>query len=245
MEKDIEFKQIILVTDGESNVGYSPVEVAQNANQKGVNVNTIGIVTGNKKEKPLAEIQEIAIAGGGLWELTNIKDFAKTIETVTKKSVYKTIEETVNKELKNLLGTELNDMHPTSRKTIIDIIDKLGDEIGIKTCIVIDCSGSMSNKINIAKKSIINLLRVLKERKGKTEIAVIGYPDGDYNLYRILCDFTEDIVELEKGIQKITTGGTTPTGPALQAAVDLLLGNEEKEFEDINTDESIFKDNIV
>lgn len=229
MDKIVNFRQILLVTDGESNVGCDPISVARDAYKAGITVNTIGIVNGVAGEKPMVEIQEIANVGGGVWELTDIGSFYKTMEMVTQKSVYKTIEEAVSRELRSILGTGLNDIHPDSRKKIISLIDKLGDEINVKCCIVIDCSGSMANKIDIAKKSILNLLRILKSRKGKTEIGVITYSGKGQSLYRVVCDFTEDIVELERELTKITVGGTTPTGPALKAAIDLFLGGSKED----------------
>lgn len=247
MDKNIEFKQVVLVTDGESNVGCDPITVAKEAFETGIIISTIGIVDNKIKERPMIEIEKIADAGGGLWELTDIDNFTRTMEMVTQKSIYMTIEEAVSKELKSILGQDLNEIHPSSRKKIIDVIDKVGEEMAIKCCIVIDCSGSMAKKIDIAKNSILNLFRVLKNRKGKTQIAVIGYPGGNGQMYRKLTDFTEEIIELEKSLQRISIGGTTPTGPALEAAMELLLRqNVEVEEVSINEDEDeIFRSNII
>lgn len=239
--KDIEFKQIILVTDGESNVGLNPVEVSKEGHKKGVTISTIGITSDTDREESILEIQDIANAGGGIWENTNINDLGQAMSMVTMKSVYKTIEEAVNKELKTIVGTELEEMHPSSRKKITDLIDKLGDEVDIKCCVAIDCSASMKSKIDIAKSSVLNLLRILNGRKGSTEISVIGYPHSQLEAYRVLCDFTENIIDLEKGLQKIKLGGQTPTGTALRGAIELLLKDKSiEEFE-----EGILESNIV
>jgi len=245
MDKPIKFRQIILATDGESNVGCDPVTVAREAHAKGITISTVGIIDGTNKENPMVEVQNIALAGGGLWELTNIENLSNTMSMVTMRSVYRTIEEAVGKELREVLGAGLNQIKPDSRKKITDIVDKLGEEIDISCSIVIDCSGSMANKINIAKNSILTLLRILRSRKGKTEISVIGYPGNGDDLYQVLCNFTEDIVSLEQGLQKISIGGTTPTGPALQAAMKLLLEENISASEDIIDEEPIFRSNIV
>lgn len=243
MEKNIEFKQIILATDGESNVGSNPVIIAEEGHKSGVTISTIGIVDSLNKETPMTEIQNIALAGGGIWEMSDINSLTSAMSMVTMKSVHMTIEQAVNKELKQIVGTEFKDMHPSSRKKVTDIIDKLGDEINIKCCVVIDCSGSMVNKINISKHSIINLLRVLSSRKGKTSISVIGYPGVDNRLYDILCDFTENISELEEALIKIQTGGTTPTGPALDAAIKMLNGEITGLYAD--EEDALLRSNIV
>ncbi|WP_352418156.1 VWA domain-containing protein [Proteiniborus sp.] len=225
MDKIIEFRQIMLITDGESNEGIDPISAAKEGHAKGVTISTIGITDKNNDERPLKEIKDIAEAGGGVWELTNIQNLSMALSVATVKSVYKTIEEAVNKELREIIGTGLNEMQPQSRIKVTDMIDRLGDEINIKCCVVIDSSSSMTNKMSMAKKSIINLLKILGQRKGKTEIAVISYPGKNENQYDILCDFTEDITKLEDSLNKILVGGNTPTGYAIKSAVELLSNN--------------------
>lgn len=246
MDKNLEFRQIILATDGESNIGENPIDVAKEAYNKGITISTIGIIDKSNKEKPLAEIQKIAEVTKGISEITDIDNFSKTMEMVTQKSIYKTIEQAVSKELKAIIGQDLEEMHPESRKKIIDVIDKMDKEIDIRCCVVIDASASMSRKIDIAKKSIINLFRALKLRKGKTNISVISFPDGNNNYYKVLCPFTEDIIILEKAVQNIKVGGTTPTGIAIRKAIELLTNNIDEEILDIkDIDENDFKKNIV
>ncbi|SCG84221.1 putative protein yabS [Proteiniborus sp. DW1] len=225
MKKTIEFRQIMLITDGESNEGIDPITAAKEGHNRGVTISTIGITDKTNDERPLSEIKDIAEAGGGVWELTNIQNLSMALSMATVKSVYKTIEEAVSKELKEIIGTGLNDIPPESRIKVTDMIDRLGDEINIKCCIVIDSSSSMTNKMSMAKKSIINLLRVLEQRKGKTEIAVISYPGKNKDQYDILCNFTEDVSLLEESLNKILIGGNTPTGPAIESAVQLLCNH--------------------
>ncbi|WIV13052.1 VWA domain-containing protein [Proteiniborus sp. MB09-C3] len=222
MDKIIEFRQVMLITDGESNEGIDPISAAREGYEKGVTISTIGITDKTNDERPLKEIMDIAEAGGGVWELTNIQNLSTALSMVTVKSVYKTIEEAVSKELKEIIGTGLNDMPPQSRVKVTDMIDRLGDEININCCVVIDSSSSMANKISMAKKSILNLLRILNQRKGKTKVSVISYPGKNQGQYDILCDFTENIALLEESLNKILIGGNTPTGPAIKSAIELL-----------------------
>ncbi len=236
MDKIIEFRQIMLITDGESNEGIDPISAAKEGHEKGVTISTIGITDKSNDERPLKEIKDIAEAGGGVWELTNIQNLSTALSMVTVKSVYKTIEEAVNKELREIVGTGLNDMNPQSRIKVTDMIDRLGDEINIKCCVVIDASSSMANKMGMAKKSILNLLRMLNQRKGKTKISVISYPGKKEGQYDILCDFTEDIAILEESLNKILIGGNTPTGSAIKSAVQLLNNNFDYGF---NVEEEI------
>lgn len=249
MDGSAVFKEIILVTDGESNVGINPVLVADKGKRKGIIVNTIGIVKNSEIEKPMAEIQNIAATGGGLWEITDLENLSQTMTMMTAKSVYKTIEEVVNKELKQVLKTDIHNIHPKERNKIIEVIDKLGEEIHIKCCIVMDCSGSMSKKIIVARNSILSLLKVMNERKGKMEIALITYPWDNDKMCRLLCDFTDDIFTLERSFDMIRTGGTTPTGPALEAAMNLFTGeiidNRVEEFEQDGNQSPLLEENIL
>lgn len=63
-------KQILLITDGCSNVGISPVIAAAQAKAEGIVVNVIGLLNEHEIDEMGAdEIQEIARAGGGPVEL--------------------------------------------------------------------------------------------------------------------------------------------------------------------------------
>lgn len=222
-------KQIMLITDGESNVGVSPIEVAKIAKKNDIVVNTIGIVKNKDIEEPLREIEEVALNGGGICEITSLESLEKVLSMVTVQSVHRTIEEVVNKELREIIDKDIKEISPKERKKIVEMIDKLGDEVSIKCLIILDTSGSMKYKINVAKRSILELFRFLKERSGEIEIGIITYP-GEEGFYNILCDFTQDINYLEEKIEKISIGGTTPTGPALEGGIDMILGKEKNVF---------------
>nr|WP_272879027.1 VWA domain-containing protein [Clostridium sp. Cult2] len=109
------------------------------------------------------------------------------------------------------------------------MIDKIGNEIYLKCLILLDTSGSMKNKIAIARKSIYQLLRFLKERKGENHIGFMIFP-GENGHYQLLCDFTLDIDELKGKIQSIDTGGTTPTGYAIEGAIRTFAKDDEEHF---------------
>lgn len=62
-------KQIMLITDGCSNVGESPVLAAAHALQEGITVNVVGVVDyGTIGEIGAREIADIAKAGEALAE---------------------------------------------------------------------------------------------------------------------------------------------------------------------------------
>lgn len=231
------FRQIVLVSDGESNYGISPVEVAKRALQNGIQVSTIGIVRNTKVEKPLVELEEIALNGGGLCQITNLENITTAMSMVTVASVHNTIENIVNKELMEIMDVDIKGVPPKMRGKIVGMMDKLQEDIPIECLLLLDVSGSMKGKIPAAKRGILELLRFLKERNGSSQIGVITYP-GEDNTFEILSQFTSDIDYLESCLNCITIGGVTPTGPALEGGIEMLLHNTGEEG-------IVFKDYIV
>ncbi len=95
-------KQIIIISDGQSNIGPNPGNMAALALDNSIIVNTIGIID-NEEESSIFELENIAESGGGICELTNINNLSETLSRVTVKSVYSTVEEMVSQELKEIL----------------------------------------------------------------------------------------------------------------------------------------------
>jgi len=220
-------KQIIVISDGQSNVGPEPSKVAEMALNRGIRVNTIGIIDNSHNKSAILELENIAEKGGGICELTELDSLSETLSRVTVKSVYETIEEVVNSELKAIMDVDIKEISPDKRKRIINIIDKIGDEVSLQCLILLDTSGSMEKKIDVARKSIFELLMFLKERRGENRIGVMTFP-GRWGNYELLCDFTQDIDELRSKIQTIGVGGMTPTGPAIEGAIRAFYGEQEE-----------------
>ncbi|MBS4534693.1 VWA domain-containing protein [Clostridium sp. D2Q-14] len=229
MEKEVLFKQIILVTDGESNGKGDPMESAKIVSEAGITISTIGIINRDSSEMARYEIEQIARIGKGVWEITELDKLQQTMQMVTQKSIYQTIQTAVNKELKSIIDTEINDLKPDSREKILGLMDNLSDSINLKCIILLDTSKSMVSKIDIAKKSILSLLNILNSREGKSEIAVLSFPYMRGENYNLTCDFTEDINILKRSLENIKISGNTPTAEALYGAFRILEGKEIEE----------------
>jgi len=239
--ENAEIKEIIVVTDGKSNIGGNPGKAAKMAADSSIVVSAIGIL-GREDDEPLDEIQNIARNGRGEWELTYIQDLSKTLQLMTQKTVNKTISTVVNKELRELLGADLDEIKPKERGKYVRYIENLSNQISLKCCVLIDCSGSMKPKLHTAKKSIIELMNSLQGRKGKSEIAVIAFPGGVGEKTKIVTDFTDKIEDVKRLIKDIEANGTTPTAPAIYRAIDLFNGRGQEE---IIEEEPAFGENIV
>ena len=222
-EYDGEIRQIIVLSDGRSNIGMSPIAAAANASKAGIVVSTIGIMeSGCSREEEVEELEGIAKAGGGLCEYTYINDLGRTMQLMTQKTAQKTIEQIVSKQLKNIIGVDVNELEPKSRFKIIEFIEKYGENINLKCVVLLDSSGSMEKRMESAKKSLKDLLINLNQRKGTSSIAVIAYPGEGNSVYSIMSDFTDNPDTLEQRIKDIRGQGGTPTGPAIEAACTLL-----------------------
>ncbi len=216
-------REIILVTDGQSNIGGDPVEAARQALRKNITVSTIGIIDQKEQqEKPFEEVINIADAGGGHYEYTYIDNLSQTIHTLSHKTVTSTIQDAVNKQLKELIGNDLNHMPPESRSKVLNYIDKYSDEIPICCCVLMDCSGSMASKIHSARNSILDLLDSFQNRKGKIDLAVVGFPGDQVDTCKVLHHFNDHFSEMERNLYQMKPKGGTPTATAINYAVKLI-----------------------
>lgn len=231
-----EIKQIIVVTGGRSNMGIGSIDAAKRAYDAGIAVSTIDIINsgGSSDQKDTEEVEEIAKAGGGLCEYSHIEDLSRTIQNLTHRTAQRTIEQIVRRQLKVIMGEEIESLEPRSRLKIVDFIEKYGDNINLKCIIVLDTSGSMRDKLYFAKKSVAELLESLQGRKGSSSIAVISYPEENPALCSIICGFTSDISILRQKLEQIRLGGDTTIGPAILKAIELMYQYYEVSGADIS-----------
>ncbi|GIP36349.1 VWA domain-containing protein [Paenibacillus sp. J2TS4] len=219
-------KQIILVTDGCSNVGISPIAAAARALAEGIVVNVIGITDdGETGIYGIEEINEIARAGGGLSRLVAPSRVAQTMQMMTRKTMVHTIHDAVNRELRQIVGPDaaLESMNPEQRSQVVQVIDDLAETSGLKVALLVDASASMRPKLEAVREAIGDLMLSLQARRGTSEIAVFHFPDVQGG--REVCmdlDWTNRLANVRNLFYKINMKGTTPTGPALLHVVQLL-----------------------
>jgi Ca-activated chloride channel family protein len=220
-----EIRQIVVITDGKSNIGFSPIEAASKANRLGIVVSTIGIIghTGEGNESDIEELEGIAKAGNGLCDYTHLEALGRTVQVMTQKTAQRTIEQIVSRQLKSIIGVDMSSLEPKSRYKLVDFIENFGDTINLKCVIVLDTSGSMNSKLDTAKKSLIELMQSLSSRKGESKIAVIKYPGNNVEAASVVCGFTDSTEHLTNRLNRMHAGGGTPTGPAIEKACQLIL----------------------
>jgi len=223
-------KQILLVTDGCSNVGMSPVVAAAHAKSEGIAVNVVGVLDhGDVGELGASEIDEIARAGGGLSRLVNTRQLSQTVQMMTRKTVVQTIQLAVQKELKQVLGNgSIEALPPEKRGEVVRVIDELGETSGLQVALLIDASASMKPKLAAVEEAIHDLMLSLQARQGKSQIAVFHFPGSRHGDDCVLdMAWTEHLNGMHSIFPKLQMGGTTPTGPAIMQVVDYYLRGQD------------------
>ncbi|WP_136607573.1 VWA domain-containing protein [Paenibacillus dokdonensis] len=218
-------KQILLITDGCSNVGTSPVLAAAHAFQEGITVNVAGVVDyGTIGELGSLEIAEIAKAGGGVSQVVGTRQLAQTMQMMTRKTVVQTIHQAVNRELKQILGhTALEELPPSQRSQVVQVVDEMTETTSLQVALLIDASASMKPKLSAVEDAIRDLMLSLQAREGISEIAVFHFPGRRSGEDTVLdSDWTRDAGTLRALFQRLQMKGATPTGPAIMRVIDFF-----------------------
>lgn len=216
-------KQILLITDGCSNVGLSPVVAAAHAQSDGISVNVVGVLDhGDVGELGAAEIDEIARAGGGLSRMVNMRQLSQTVQMMTRKTVVQTIQLAVQKELKQVLGNgSIEALPPEKRADVVRVIDELGETSSLQVALLIDASASMKPKLAAVEEAIRDLMLSLQARQGKSEISVFHFPGSRHGDDCVMdLGWTSHLNGVHGIFPRLHMGGTTPTGPAIMHVID-------------------------
>lgn len=214
-------KQILLITDGCSNQGEDPVAMAALAHEQGIIVNVIGVLEHDTiDEQGLKEIEGIAMSGGGVSQVVYSHNLSQTVQMVTRKAMTQTLQGVVNKELKQILGrsVSMEDLPPERRGEVMEVVDELGETIELEVLILVDTSASMKNKLPTVKEALLDLSLSLNARMGENRFSVFVFPGKKKDVERIL-DWTPNLEALTTIFPRLTSGGITPTGPAIREAL--------------------------
>lgn len=215
-------KQILLITDGCSNQGEDPAMVATLVAQQGITVNVIGVLEDDQHEDPLGleEIEEIAQAGEGVSQIVYQKALSQTVQTVTKQAMTQTLQGVVNQELKQILGSNqtIESLPPEQRGEVMEVVEDLGETCHLEVLVLVDTSASMQKKLPTVKEALIDLSVSMNARLGKNKFAIYTFPSKRQTIQRVV-DWSEKLDSISSVFPKLTSGGITPTGPALKEAM--------------------------
>src|SRR5699024_4232325 len=214
-------KQILLITDGCSNKGEDPAATAALAFQQGITVNVIGILDDETEESAgLDEVEEIALSGGGVGQIVYREALPQTVQMVTKQAMTQTLQGFVNQELKQILGPEqtMEDLDPDKRGEIMEVVEDMDETCELEVLVLVDTSASMHDKLPMVKEALIDLSISLNARIGRNRFSIFRFPGKRKDLQEVL-DWSPKLESISHLFPKLTSGGITPTGPAIKEAM--------------------------
>ncbi|WP_077329973.1 VWA domain-containing protein [Virgibacillus siamensis] len=215
-------KQILLITDGCSNKGEDPAATAALAYQQGITVNVIGIMDDNQTEQPegFQEVEDISMSGGGVSQIVYKQALSQTVQTVTKQGMTQTLQGFVNKELKQILGPgqSMEDIEPEKRGEIMEVVEDMGETCDLEVLVLVDTSASMKDKLPTVKESLIDLSISLNARIGRNRFCIYSFPGRRKDVQKVF-DWSPKLDSVSTIFPKLTSGGITPTGPAIREAM--------------------------
>lgn len=223
MSKEATIRQILVITDGCSNIGADPVDAARRARGRGIVVNVIGVVhAGEIGGQGHDEANSIADAGGGMCRIVQAVDLAATAQMLTHQTMQMTLQQVVNQELMSVMGKSTEDLPPVERARVMQVVDKLEEEAALQLVVAIDMSASMKEKVATVREAIRDLALSLQARTGRLRVALVCFPgDGEQPTKRI--QSFSDHVDMHEMEVSLHARGGTPTGPAIDHAASLIL----------------------
>jgi len=219
-------KQIIVITDGHSNQGRDPIDAAREAKEYGITVNAVGVLdTGWMGSRGRQEVEGIAHVGGGVCQFTAAEDLGQTIYTVTTQLTRSYSQLIFNRQLRQKTGAGLTSLSPAQRAALVPLLMKLEEEIEMDVVLVLDTSGSMIKKKLALEESLAEMMICLGHRMGTVKLAIVQFP-GPAGNGCLIKPWQLNNARTSLILRAVTFGGPTPTGPAIEAAVTLLLPDE-------------------
>ncbi len=212
-------RQILVITDGFSNVGEDPVEASARARRRGVTVNVVGVVDGGEMgQKGQDEAMSIADAGGGMCRIVRPAELSATAQMLTHQTMQLTLQQVVSEQLQEVIGKDTIDLPPAQRSKVMQVVDRLEEAVRLELVVCVDTSASMKDKMGTVREALRDLNLSLQAREGESEVAVIAFPGSGDEITRVISEFTPEL-NLDALSGMLTARGGTPTGPAIDAAI--------------------------
>ena len=196
-------------------------------------------------EKGVKEIEGIALAGGGVSQIVYAQKLSQTVQMVTRKAMTQTLQGVVNKELQQILGHSqtIEDLPPEKRGEVMEVVDELGETVELEVLILVDTSASMKQKLPTVKEALLRFISKSKCSKGENRFSVFVFPGKKKEVEKLL-DWTPRLESLTGIFAKLTTGGITPTGPAISEALGYFKKKRSLRSLLSRDDESFFEESI-
>lgn len=212
-------KQILLLTDGYSNRGESPVIAASRVRKKGIRINVIGVADRDfLPVRAAREIENVAVAGGGFNRVVTAQHLSETVQLVTRQATMSTMM-LISERSDGRFRASLEELPPQVRRSVVQRMEELEAQSILQLLILIDTSASMRSKLPAIQKTLLDLSIQLRSRRTPTCLALYTFPDVDRSdPIRCHLSWTSQLKNVDRFVQQLSTDGMTPTGPALRLA---------------------------
>lgn len=232
LNKQVTIRQILVITDGCSNIGEDPVDVARQARKQGIVVNVIGVIDKNEMgQQGHDEAMSIADAGGGMCRVVSPVDLSATAQMMTHQTMQMTLQQAVNQELLHVMGKTTEELPPEDRSRVMQVVDKMEEEVGLQLVVAVDMSASMKEKIDTTREAIRDLTLSLQVRLGGSRVAVIAFPGQGDQTTKLVQPFADEI-DMRSMEHSLQARGGTPTGPAIAHAIRLFSSDSDRLLDD-------------
>ncbi|HET7657140.1 MAG TPA: vWA domain-containing protein, partial [Bacillales bacterium] len=150
------------------------------------------------------------------------------------------IQGVVNRELQQIFGEneDMDDLPPEKRGKVMEVVDELGETLGLEVLILVDTSASMKAKLPTVQDALVDLSLSLSARSGANQFSLYTFPGKRKDTDQIL-DWSPKIGNIQKVLSKLSSGGVTPTGPAIRDALSRFKRSKRSL---ISTDESFIEE---
>src|SRR5690625_1942987 len=181
------------------------------------------------------------MAGGGISQLVYKQLLSQTVQMVTKQAMTQTLQGFVNLELKEILGYEqtMEDLDPEKRGEIMEVVEDMGETCDLEVVVLIDTRASMRDKLPTVKEALIDMSLSLNARIGRNRFCIYQLPSKRNKDIEKVIDWSTKLDNISKIFPKLTSGGITPTGPAIKEAIyqfskkSLLRGFKKDDTQDM------------
>lgn len=211
-------RQILLVTDGQSNCGCSPIKAAAQAKKRNIHVNVIGI--GGRKplsRRAALEIEAIARAGGGLNRCVQKERVLSALRDVT--------DEGTAVAIRRLAEAAIHKR--ATHRRVNRYLEQVEAGSQLEVLVLVDTSASMLKKITAVTAALNDFSVYLRSRRAESRFSVYTYPAADDSSVIVERQpWTSQPDRLFAWLDGLKVRGVTPTGPAILSAVQkFYVGN--------------------
>lgn len=100
----------------------------------------------------------------------------------------------------------------------MEVVEDMGETCDLEVLVLVDTSASMHDKLETVKEALIDLSLSLNARIGRNRFSIFSFPGKRKDMEKVF-DWSPRLDSISTIFPKLTSGGITPTGPAIREAM--------------------------